>query len=307
MTVKPYNNVIFFNYFHRGDIHMGRNFIKKMMDLIPSNNYFSSHSNDPYILSDVEGLTHIPFSEFEKFGIPHMVPFAKDNNGNLFVNTWIGQSCEDKADCCSFPNYIKVFNQTLSQLGLEEMEGGEEIFPSIDYSYFDINGEVDLFFETIGDNVVLISNGDVLSGQCENFDFNPIIKRLSENHSDLDFIITNSGSEKIDGNLYDNVFYAEDLIKKDGCDLNEISYISTKCRAIVGRNSGPHTFCLTKENITNEDMINIVICEKEKEADYSAHIYPECKMKTVWASYEDADQVYNLISGCLAEIGEVVR
>jgi hypothetical protein len=303
MSHKPYNNVIFFNYFHRGDIHMGRNFIKKMMDLIPANMYISTHENDPYILSDIKGLNHLPFSEFKRLGVPHTVPFAKDGNGNLFINTWIGQQCEDKADCCSFPNYVKVFNQTLSSLGFEEMKGGEEIFPSIDYSVFNINEEVDNFFDVIGNNVVLISNGDVLSGQCENFDFNPIIKKLSDNHKDLDFIITNSGVEKLNNLSYDNIFYAEDLIKKeDGCDLNEISYISTKCRVIIGRNSGPHTFCLTKENITNKDMINIVICEKEKEADYSAHVYPECNMKTVWAPYNSINQVYDLVNDALENI-----
>ena len=35
------------------------------------------------------------------------------------------------------------------------------------------------------------------------------------------------------------------------CDLNEISYLSTHCDLIVGKNSGPFIYCLTQQNINN--------------------------------------------------------
>ena len=312
-----YNNVVFYNYFHNGDIHTSRGFIKEMMKIIPAKNFHESHMNPPCILSDIKNLRHIPFSDFCKIGLPYMegnlvhqkalvfnrqrstAPFYTDGNNNLFINTWSGQITEEKPECCNFPDYLKLYNQTLSKLGLEEMCGGEKIFPSINYSFFSIDGVNEFFKNKRKSDTVLISNGDVESGQCKNFDFNPIIVKLAKNNPDIDFIVTNIMKEKLKS---ENIFYAEDIIKKDGCDLNEISYVSTKCNMIVGRDSGPHTFCLTKENITNKDMLNVVFCLVEKEADYGAHTYPECKMETVWSPYKNDDQVYKVIEGAIKKI-----
>jgi hypothetical protein len=50
--------------------------------------------------------------------------------------------------------------------------------------------------------------------------------------------------------------FASEIIKKEnGSDLNEISYLSTKCNVIIGRASGPFTFAINRQNIEDPNKI----------------------------------------------------
>jgi hypothetical protein len=58
---------------------------------------------------------------------------------------------------------------------------------------------------------------------------------------------------------------------------------------MVGRNSGPQAFCYVIENFLCPNKKNMVISDFEKDADYQAHTYKECRMKTRWMRYGDKD------------------
>ena len=107
----------------------------------------------------------------------------------------------------------------------------------------------------------MVSNGEVLSGQSENFDFTPIIKYLSEKFPNVEFILTHKSnvSQK-------NVHYTSDIIQIPECDLNEISYLSLKCDVTIGRASGPIGFTHVKENFNNKKMLMIGISNIESES-----------------------------------------
>ena len=78
----------------------------------------------------------------------------------------------------------------------------------------------------------------------------PIIDNLSERFDESVFFITEDFENK-----NKNVYYTGDFIKNVDNDLHEISYLSTKCNMILGRNSGPMCVCLTKENLFNKNKI----------------------------------------------------
>jgi hypothetical protein len=109
------------------------------------------------------------------------------------------------------------------------------------------------------------------------FDFNPIISILADTFPEVTFYISNkSNVEK------KNVVYVSDLLGEcGGCDLNEISYLSTKCDVSIGRYSGPHTFTYVKENLMNPDMKFITFSEPSnlygndptKWSNFGVHMY----------------------------------
>ncbi len=305
MMKKLFDNVIFFNHYHNGDIHISRNYIKQMVNSLSPHirgAFFETHRNDPYILSDLEGVNHYPYSEFSNLAIPYNVPYYLDPNRNLFINTWAGQDHPRKdpdRKKCTFPCIIENYNFILEDLGIGEICECQikELFPSIEYDQFHIHN-IDSFVSSNDSPNVMVCNGETLSGQCENFNFNPIVEQLADEFTSINFIMTNVKDEKIAKN---NVLYSEDIILKDGCDLNETAYLSEFCGVVVGRISGPHTFSFTKGNYLNRKKINISICNDETEADYDAKTYRECRMRTMWSQYESLEQVKDMMRSAIIE------
>ena len=83
-------------------------------------------------------------------------------------------------------------------------------------------------------------------------DTDSVVEKLSEKYPNVLFFLT----MKTNINK-ENVAYTSDIIKLD-CDMNENSYLSTKCDIIVGRPSGSYCFTMVKENfIKNKQFITI--------------------------------------------------
>jgi hypothetical protein len=78
---------------------------------------------------------------------------------------------------------------------------------------------------------------------------------FAEMYPDTDFICTN----KFDTDGNKNIKFTSDIIGEvaDG-DLLEISYLSSHCNIIIGKNSGPYVFCETYDNYmdTNKSFIS---------------------------------------------------
>ena len=183
----------------------------------------------------------------------------------------------------------------MRELGLPEIpKDSVDVFPSIDYERYDIDG-VNNFLRKNGGPFVLIFNNEVQSGQCENFDFDPIVEKLCDEYKDHKFIFSN-GSEFKHNRVYD----AFDIIGKNDFDLNELSYLSTFCDVLIGRNSGPQTFAYVIENFLCPHKKNITICDDENESDYMAKTYKESQMKTYWMKYGEKD-VFEFIKESINE------
>jgi hypothetical protein len=48
-----FNNIIFFNNYHNGDIFVSRSFIKDIISKLPNNQYYYAHRNKKYLLKDL--------------------------------------------------------------------------------------------------------------------------------------------------------------------------------------------------------------------------------------------------------------
>ena len=68
------------------------------------------------------------------------------------------------------------------------------------------------------------------SGQAINFDFSIIINTLANIFKEYNFICT---TNNFIGQT-DNIFFTDNIIKKNNDDLNEIAYLSKYCDVIIG-------------------------------------------------------------------------
>ncbi len=256
------DKIVFYNSFHNGDIHYSREFIKDIMRKYKASYsyYFNNkHIKDNELLKDIENIT-----------ITNEIPDEISNVDSItilddiaYINTWVGQGARqyvDKYGINLTANY-EIFKEIYKNLNIEP-EPIDYYIPSINYDFFDTKNVDDFINKYNKEIKVLISNGDVFSAQCKNFDMNPIIDLLSNKYNDVIFITT----QKLDMPK-DNLFHTEEITKKQ-YDLNEISYLSTKCDIIVGRASGPYAFSMTKENLNNPNKTFICFCDDKKDEWY---------------------------------------
>jgi hypothetical protein len=141
------------------------------------------------------------------------------------------------------------------------MKEKEFYLPSIDYSKFETKN-IDDYISANGDaKKILICNGPVKSGQSFNPNMKEQLEEVADKHPNVHFICT----QKFETSKL-NILFTDHIIadtegsdkrapwedRQDNiCDMHEISYLSTLCDAIVGKNSGPFVFCETKENYMN--------------------------------------------------------
>lgn len=234
-----FNNVIFYNYFHSGDIHVSRTFVKWISQNIQANNYFYWHNNSTRILLDQPKIKHRipPYEQNKDKGI-----FIDGNN--LFINTWYYSLQGKYYTGCNINSLYDYFKNEISVTGLEIIDDKYNFIPEIDFSYYDINGIDEKMKEFEGRKKVYFVNVNAMSGQSDNrIPMNQILKYLAQKYQDFVFFVTN----KVDV-ISDNIVYIEDLLQHKWENLNELAYVSTFCDIIIGRYSGPHSFAYMKDN-----------------------------------------------------------
>lgn len=243
-------DIIFYNNFANGDIHVSRSFIQDIMNKLPDNNYYYYQHPQKikcFLLGDIENLK--PYEGKLPCNPDKTIERMQDS---LLINTWYGAGKYkffNKAATVhglggvSMYTLFEVFKEVYRTLEIP-MAGITEYYPKINFENLDTSN-VDDFVSQNLQKKVLVSSGNVTSGQAPNFDFAPILKNLCANNPNILFISTNELELP-----YENFVRAEKITKKS-CDLNELSYLSTFCDVVVGRSSGPYTFSLIKENVFN--------------------------------------------------------
>jgi len=245
-------SICFFCHFHNGDIYHIKEFLKDISSQLKTK-YYIVHGNSPLLTHDLD-IEHLNISSVSLLEGKHYTKFI-DTENCLYVNTWIGGyfSPDNEYNMeCSLRGFHRMFflicNSINDRYGTNlKLKNAEYYFPSIDYSKFNCEF-IDKFLIKDKNDKVLICNGPSLSGQSRyNLDMSEIIEPLSQECPDKTFILT----KKFETNC-SNIKFTDDIINSKSCDLNEISYISKFCNLIVGRNSGPFCFTITKENINDE-------------------------------------------------------
>jgi hypothetical protein len=242
MTTKIHK-IVFFNLWHRGDLHSSRSFVKFVLNFARDNNIICEYvSVFPEILKDLDIIK----KDSSSYGLKaDTKTFEKD--GVLYFNTWFASEDDIfRQNGVSFDTLYFIFNKVLKMYF--DIELGTDywsLFPEIDHSKIQTSG-VDCFVSSHKEKKILISNCNALSNQSNNFDINPVIEYLANTYKDTIFLITNDngGIPKLN-----NVILSSSIIGNVGiCDLNENSYLSTFCDVILGRYSGAYTTSITRKN-----------------------------------------------------------
>jgi hypothetical protein len=273
-------NGIFFNMFRNGDLFVVREFVRDVIRQMPQYDWHYAHGNHEDSLKDLP-CTYIPMPHFyevcESVGCKHheisdLIPKYKplnpgepvrylSVNSPLYINTWAGCWHGSKFPLGFYPNMHNLLDiwgeigKIILQKTGHHISFNDSIidyFPTIDYSFFN----TELVNQAIAkisafDKNVLIANGRALSGQSK-LDvnvLNDVIVELSKKYPYTAFITTT----RIDVDNA-NIFCTDTLFQKN-FDLLEISYLSTFCDVIIGKNSGPFTYSHTKQNIMDDSKV----------------------------------------------------
>jgi len=278
-------DLYFYNYWHNGDIHYSREFIKDIISKTNFDNYFYAHNNKIGLLKDIKELREIDFFIIGTDKLNGYDCFYEDSD--IFINTWIGKN---QMKFTNFgininSNYM-IYEEIYKFLNIQLNNDKNTYIPTINFDLIDNKKDIELFFENKNNMNVLICNGRVCSGQSTNQNFEPFILKLSKEFTNINFIFTDN-SNKVEA---DNIFYTNDIINidKKETDLNEISYLSTFCNIIIGRESGPFAFCTIKDNLMNKNKTFINFCHTQSHVWY---LYGSCKYE--WSN--NYNQIYEII------------
>lgn len=236
--------IIFFNNFHNGDLFICKSFVKFIMNNFPAE-YFYIHGRHPSILQDIKlnvisGNINLPDKLLEI-------------NDEIYINSWIGNYLGHfYYSGCNLKLLYEMFSDLVGKLNViynsdvKLNPNPEEYFPYIEYKDYNING-IDKFLLENSQEKILFSNGPALSDQnFNNSNLQEIITESAKANPEKIFIVT----EKFYA-TESNIIFTEDMT---GCfpDVNEIGYLSKFCSKIIGRSSGPFTFCMHKDNLNDE-------------------------------------------------------
>lgn len=291
-----YNKIVFFNHFHRGDLFTHKEFVRQIKRELTNVELEYWHYNHPKVNMDLGiPLTGVP-------NIPQNQIFFSSGN-TLYVNTWIGVHSDIFNDCGgvnlqSLTRSWKLIFDTLNrEFGTNLQIGAlEDYLPRVDYSVFNVE-PIDSFLSNRIDFVwglwrkrVLICNGIPMSNQSFPSSLDEEIAEFATKYPDIDFICT----KKINASA-PNIYFTDDITGDreeysyrapwndrpvNNCDLNEISYLSTKCDLIIGKNSGPFVFCETYDNLMDPKKKIISFSRGERES-MSNGIQKKCQYHLV--------------------------
>lgn len=290
-NMKEICGLIFYSNGHNGDIHYSRNFVKDLISSIPAPAEYQFNCS-PKIVKDIKNIS---FCNFKNMQFYNNEIVYDESNKLLLINTWVGSSgakfIQNEIGCSLTANYAK-FKEIYSALNLQ-IKDLINYIPDVIWNEYDIHF-VDTFLKNnIYKKYVLVSNGNVLSGQSSPVNFNKIISRLSDSYNNIGFIFTDNNN-KINKS---NVFYTSDFIHTDGGDLNEIGYLSTKVDFIIGRGSGPFCFAHNKDNLLNKNKTFLAITNYRTDGLWALpEQLPESQAKQLWTNKFDSESIYSIIS-----------
>jgi len=233
----------FYNQHHAGDLHVSKEFVRYVVSLgLGPITYW--HNYDHVYLADIKGLIQrkLPPGLRLNFMGHHTL------GGKTFINTWYRvYDCEYfSLHSVTLITLHKIMERTFLELmGLE--------LPSIKMYVPDILNIGTP--PTLPHPSVLICNNQVLSDQVKTFDWDGVIKALSTRYPQADFIVTNG-----------TVVKAPNVISspwKGWPNMINIVRTSLACKAIVGSNSGPWTYCLIKPNVEDRSKLFVSVLNKE--------------------------------------------
>ena len=244
-------NIIFFNQFHNGDCFVGKGWVSNIMRQIPEAKFYYAHKNHPDIIKDLDA-EYVSISDIPD--INSRTKIEQNEDGDIFINTWCGAFQGELFHTHS--NYIvqhrmyEIYCEMLTKIlgrPITQTSNPHDYLPGIDFSKFDVTAAGD-FEATRGPSFNLFCNGSAMSGQSGVGDMRGILDRLCQDFPQQTFVATYDM-----GLRHPNLHYTQEIFGLDS-DLNQIAYLSKSATLIVGKNSGPYTYCQFKENMERDDV-----------------------------------------------------
>ena len=302
------DKIIFVQYFHNGDLFSSKEYVRQITQELNGVSFEYWHFNHEKVLRDLQlPIGNLP-STLGKNGKRMPITFIKDNK--FFINTWIESfyryNVQLPIEHLHGINHYKlsaqweyIFNLLNKFYGTNlKIKKLDEYVPDIDFSFFHTDN---INLEKGNRKRILISNGEVKSNQSFSGNMNHIVVKVAKQFPDIDFFCTSKFFTDLS-----NVYFTDDVIpdtqeyypsysdwSRKKCDLNEISYFSQSCDVIIGRNSGPFIFCLTKNNVFNPDKTFITF-NKFQDDSLLRDINHQCKY--IWSNDYKEENMINLIS-----------
>lgn len=286
-----YKTLTFFNEYGAGDIFESREFVTEWASKVPAEKYRYAHGKNKKILADMPWLEQI---DFDKSIMNSMKDVLGDDDGNIYVNTWIGRDGQYVLPGigCTVEQLHRMHNDMMRKYSVGQLDfPPAHYIPRINYTYYDRNN-IHKFLKEHPEERVLISNGPVQSNQAFNFDFEPAIYDLASKYTDRLFITTVKLPEE-----KSNLFYTGDIIGTNDFDLNEISYLSKFCGVIIGRNSGPHVFAQVADNCMDARKKFISFTYQPTGASFVVNT--PIRAEKYWSPVTDAYSVARFVEGIL--------
>jgi hypothetical protein len=266
--------ITLYNHYHNGDLFVCKQFVQNLIDQCSGINFRYCHFNHPKTLADLNIEQSGDLSRYVEQSKIMLFP------DEIAINTWVGAYqyvndppvlCRGEINLYMLHNIWSYIYRQVSELTGQTLRINSDIksyVPQIDYSKFDVSS-VNTFVECHTSKKVLISNGEAMSGQSFSGDLAPVIEYFADAYKHITFICTKSfeTSKKniaftdriiqVEESFPNSNMYWNQNLKKS--DINEISYLSTFCDLIIGKNSGPFIYCLTKENVFNTNKTFIAL------------------------------------------------
>lgn len=310
------NSISFFNHWHNGDLFSSKEYIRQVYNELDNSfriKYY--HRNHPKILQDIpiEYPGNLNLVSYRKKQCPQFLL----ENKNLFVNTWASTYYRtgfetkllDKGGL-NYSNFNIMWEHIFKKINEVfntdiQIKSKEEYIPSIDYSVFNCKS-INSFLKDNRRKKILICNNVPKSNQSFPSDMKLIISKLSDKFRDIDFICTNT----FDTGSQENILFTDNIIKtnndnidlpewcKSRCDLNEISYLSKFCDIIIGKNSGPYIFTVTKDSLMDENKTYIQFNHIARD---SLFYDIDFKCRYIQQSNFDEQSVFNTIEKTLID------
>lgn len=242
--------IVFFNQFHNGDCFVGKNYVREIVRQLPDVEFSYAHGNHPDIVRDL-GLKHLSLDQIPALDRMTRVGQSPDQE-TTYINTWVGCWQGTLFNFGEHINFVRLHNiwrEYFKYLKLDFVEDPNYYLPVIDYTQYEV-AQADVWFAQQGDRLsVLICNGSANSGQSRVGDLSACVSKLAAELPGVNFVLT----QKLNITAA-NIYYTDDIFAGQENDLNQIAYLAGGCDLIVGKNSGPFSYCQNAANLMNNTL-----------------------------------------------------
>ena len=281
-----YQNIVFFNHWHYGDLFSTRGLVTDIKRQLPALKYYYVHGKHPDATMDLAETYNADILN----QLPQHAQIISQTD-TIFINTWVGayQGLWQN----THPSYIShhkiyefIYNE-LDKLDINLKLDNDvwNYVPDIDYSFIDCS-VTDRFVADAAGKIFLFCNGAVQSTQSSMDNMAQTIIWLSKMYTDDTFVAT----EKFNTSQ-SNIIFTDDIYNKQ-CDIIDISYLSRSCDVIVGKNSGPFTYASSRYNL--QDPTKMFWCYSHKPEDvlpYGLDLSADFRFSTVTEDWKAAAQL----------------